>query len=65
MGLYTIERAPFTNYLIKSGKTTITIKSYVNDTAGNKSNSGVPGKGVVFLVHLFKGVTGISITLLE
>ena len=64
-GLYTIKRAPFTNYLMKSGKTRITIKSYVNDTAGNKSNSGVPGEGAVFLVRLFKGVTGISITSLE
>jgi len=38
---------------------------YANETGGNKSKSGVPGEGGVFLKHLFEGVTGGSIISLE
>lgn len=43
------------------------IKSYVKDTAGNNSKSGVPGEGGVALECFFEGVTrvGASITSLE
>ena len=40
-------------------------KTYANETGGNKSNSGVPGEGGVFLKRLFEGVTGGSIISLE
>ena len=35
------------------------------DTAGNESNSGVPGAGGVVLVYFFEGVTGAFTISLE
>ena len=41
------------------------IKTYEKDTAGNKSNSGVPGEGGEVFVRFFEGVSGASTTSLK
>ena len=61
-GLRCFQFAPFIDSKIKTKQGTRIIKAYVNDTAGNKSNSGVPGEG---LERFFEGVTGAFTVSLE